>query len=551
MIFDQFEELYSKPELFGIFKAAKDLMLDVAGSKRNFVLGFAWKTDSTTQQDHPAYHMWHELADHRREYKLDVFDNGEISQSITQFEKEIGQKITAQSRHQIAHSSQGFPWLLKKLCINLYEGVSKGEGSESILVDLDAERLFESDLETLSQSEISCLKLVAEKAPADWSEIIEISGTDPLNSLIHKRLVIKSGDRLNVYWDIFKDYLLTGRVPAIPFNYIPTTDLTSMLNVCEKLEGNEFIDAIKLANSMSLNEKTVWNIGADLVMFGLAEREGTSFKLHRDMSVYSDKKALELLRSKLDKHSLKIALYKKMAGKLITNEQIKKTLILCLPKEKFGEKTWSTYTNRLRKFLICAGFLSPSGNNAIVQDSGTPIQNRLGLARTGRQGGQVFSHSVSPNAVIAILENIQNGETDPNNLSRNALAVLKRFGLITVEANTIILNKTILDEYNGSLEAIWSSAKNEISLIRCVDLLNQNPSITNKELARQINDEFKLDWSDGSIKRNGGILKQWSGWLKEGIDNSCIPHPPGRTSDDIQPSDTPELLGLIETQSGE
>ena len=83
LVFDQFEELYSKPELFGIFNAAKDLMLDVASSQSNLVLGFAWKTDSTTQQDHPAYHLWHELADHRREYRLDVFERGETSKSIT------------------------------------------------------------------------------------------------------------------------------------------------------------------------------------------------------------------------------------------------------------------------------------------------------------------------------------------------------------------------------------------------------------------------------------------------------------------------------------
>ncbi len=253
LVFDQFEELYSKPELFGIFKAAKDLMLDVAGCKRNFVLGFAWKTDSTTQQDHPAYHMWHELADHRREYRLDVFDNGEISKSITTFEKEIKQKISAETRHQISNSCQGFPWLLKKLCINLYEGMSKGEGSESLLVDLDAERLFQSDLESLSPQEMTCLKLVAQKAPADWSEIIEISGTSVLNNLVNKRLVIKSGDRLNIYWDIFKDYLLTGRVPVIPFNYIPSSDLSSMLNICKFLVNEKFISSLNLAEIATLN----------------------------------------------------------------------------------------------------------------------------------------------------------------------------------------------------------------------------------------------------------------------------------------------------------
>jgi hypothetical protein len=75
-----------------------------------------------------------------------------------------------------SNSSQGFPWLLKKLYINLYEGMSKGEGSKSLPIDLDAERLFQSDLDSLSSQEMTCLKLVAQKAPADWSEIIEISG---------------------------------------------------------------------------------------------------------------------------------------------------------------------------------------------------------------------------------------------------------------------------------------------------------------------------------------------------------------------------------------
>jgi len=528
LIFDQFEELYSKPELFGIFNSAKDLMLDVAGCKRNFVLGFAWKTDSTTQQDHPAYHMWHELSDHRREYKLDVFDSGEISQSITKFEKEIGQKITAESRHQITHSSQGFPWLLKKLCINLFEGISKGEGSESILVDLDAGRLFETDLESLSPSELTCLKLVAQKAPADWSEIIEISGTATLNNLVHKRLVIKSGDRLNIYWDIFKDYLLTGRVPVIPFNYIPTTDLASMLNVCKTLEEVRFIDSVELSRSVSLNEKTIWNIGADLVMFGLAERDGTSFKLHRNMPNYSEEVALKLLRSQLDKHSLKITLYKKMAGKTIEPYQIKEILISCLPKAKYGEKTWATYSNRLTKFLVYAGFLSRAGNKIIVQDSGAPALDRQELARIGKQRGRVFSVSASPYAVFEAIELVKKGNLEPKDISRNALAVLKRFELVTTKGNVVTLNNESIEKYGGAIEAIWSVAKNERSLTRCIEILNKTPDISSKDLAKQISDEFDLDWSDGSKTRNGGILKQWSGWVNEGIQTSSIPVPPGR-----------------------
>ena len=52
--------------------------------------------------------------------------------------------------------------------------------------------------------------------------------------------------------------------------------------------------------------------------------------------------------------------------------------------------------------------------------------------------------------------------------------------------------------------------------------------MSSKDLAKQISDEFDLDWSDGSKTRNGGILKQWSGWVNEGIQTSSIPVPPGR-----------------------
>jgi hypothetical protein len=534
LVFDQFEELYSKPELFGIFKAAKDLMLDVAGCQRNIVLGFAWKTDSTTQQDHPAYHMWHELADHRREYRLDVFDNGEIAKSITTFEKEIGQKVTAETRHQISHSCQGFPWLLKKLCINLYEGISKGEGSESLLVDLDAGRLFESDLESLSQQEMACLKLVAQKAPADWSEIIETSGTSVLNNLVNKRLVIKSGDRLNIYWDIFKDYLLTRRVPIIPFNYIPTSDLSSMLNICKLLVAEQFISSVELARKAKLNEKTVWNIGADLVMFGLAERDSTTFKLHQSMQRYSEQAALKLLRIKLDKHSLKILLYKKYAGKTIEPETVKDTLKASLPKAKYGEKTWRTYSNRLTNFLIHAGFLARAGQNIITQDSGSPSVDRQEIARTGKQRGKVFSVSVSPYAVFEAINAISTGANKVGNISRNSLSVLKRFDLVSVHNGIISLNTESINKYGGALESIWSVAKNEGSLIKCIEILRQYSDISVRDLAEIISTEFGLKWSEGSKIRNGGILKQWSTWVKEGIETSNIPAPPGRPNKALQ-----------------
>jgi hypothetical protein len=534
LIFDQFEELYSKPELFGIFKAAKDLMLDIASSKSNIVLGFAWKTDSTTQQDHPAYHLWHELSDHRKEFRLDVFENGEISNSLTKFEKEIGQKISADIRHQISQVSQGFPWLLKKLCINLYEGIVKGENTDSLFVDLDIKRLFEADLDVLTHQESVCLRLIARKAPADWSEIIETSGTAVLNSLVHRRLVIKSGDRLNVYWDIFKDYLLSGNVPVVPYNYTPSSDVSSLLKVCTKLHIGKYITSNEIGQKTGLNEKTIWNIGADLVMLGLAERDGTSFKVSNKLSNNDGESILKSLRNTMSKHALKILLFKSHAGKTINQDTILENLKACIPRAKFGDKTWNTYCNRLTNYLIHSGLLLQAGRNIVVQDTGTVILDREGQARRVTQRGKVFSISVSPFSVLTEMEKILSSGAKIEDVQRNALYVLQRFELVTVDHGLVTLNVGSIEKSGGNKEAIWASAKNESSFLTCIELMRVNPNSDAKKIAEEISNQFGLKWSEGSKVRNGGILKQWSTWVKEGFELTTVPIPPGRPNKSFQ-----------------
>ena len=74
-----------------------------------------------------------------------------------------------------------------------------------------------------------------------------------------------------------------------------------MLKVGEVLEKDQFQTSEGIAKKASLNERTVWNIGADLVLFGVAERQGTSFKLHRDMADRTVRGILSRIRIKIDK----------------------------------------------------------------------------------------------------------------------------------------------------------------------------------------------------------------------------------------------------------
>ena len=281
---------------------------------------------------------------------------------------------------------------------------------------------------------------------------------------------------------------------------------------------------------MGLNERTVWNIGADLVMLGLAERDGTSFKISKKLGANDEKSILNLLRETLAKHALKVALFKNHSGKTISVDTVREIFSDCMPKAKFSENTRNTYANRLTNYLIYTGYLLRAGSYLVVQDTGAPVLDRDGLSRRGNQRGKVFSVSVSPLATYIAFSNIPDDGVTIQGIGRNELSVLKRFELVTVKNNIVFRNSESISKSGGTKEAIWAAAKNEKSLLRCIEIMQDNPDISSKDIAAKISDEYSLIWSEGSKKRNGGILKQWSLWIKEGIDFSNIPHPPGRSN---------------------
>ena len=140
-----------------------------------------------------------------------------------------------------------FAWNLTCINVKWKKTIKKNEGRQLVssllrvtkgevccdlglwsLADLDVARLFANDLEQLSQQERTCLDIIVNRAPADWCEIIELSSVAGVNQLVHKRMVIRSDDRLNIYWDIFKD------------NYTPTSDFFALMSLVRELKADEF-----------------------------------------------------------------------------------------------------------------------------------------------------------------------------------------------------------------------------------------------------------------------------------------------------------------------
>ncbi len=162
IFFDQFEELLYKADLVEVFDEMRRICAAVEEAQANVVIGFSWKTDGVIPTEHRAYHMWHTLADRRYEIELTPFSEHEVGLAINRFARELGHPLIPQLRRVLHDHCQGFPWLLKKLCVHILELFRGGTEQADILnSSMNIQALFKKDLENLSSVETACIKQIA------------------------------------------------------------------------------------------------------------------------------------------------------------------------------------------------------------------------------------------------------------------------------------------------------------------------------------------------------------------------------------------------------
>lgn len=534
LVFDQFEELYSKSELFAVFEEAKRLMFSTISASSNLVLGFAWKTDSTVPQDHPAYHMWHQLSDHRFEVALKPFSHSDAEQSLNMFEAELRERIRPELRKYLLENSQGYPWLLKKLCIHFYEQLQNGVSQQEMANrSLDISSLFDQDLNSITDAEMGCLKLVAKNAPMDWYEVLESAGHGVVQSLQHKRLLIRRGDKLNLYWDIFRDYVLYETVPSIPFTYIPQSpSLDALLRVSLELDNVEGKTIKDLADSSKLQESTVRNIIHDLDQFGIISISGSEIMVDSHLSELDARSILCSIRLSFKRHALTDMLRKHNNVKSAETDQIINYLKLLNPTAQYHIRTWTTYANRMAVWLQAFGLITRSSNGVTYNDLGDIVDD--GAKKwTGERKRIVFLGDTSPAKVVEALDILKGGVKSQVSMKkqgyRNACAVLYRFRLVELTSAGKYRVSEDCAEYPTSVESVWVEARREDSLKFVIDRLTAEPSIRSIQLGKLVAESFGRDWKKTSWKRIGTSLRQWAIWLMSPVGKTgSFPTPPGR-----------------------
>ena len=282
IIFDQFEDVFRKEDLF---RAFHKLMMDVHDQQGFFTLGFSWKSEISIPIDNPAYSLWQQARNLAETFRLDEFFGFEVDQVLRQLEQLSGNQLPADLKRKLKESSQGFPWLTKKLSIHCYHQMQKGVAPEDLVdQNLNIKELFSEDTETLSSEEARALELIAQRGYDgnlfDVAEIDDKIREQEINSLLGKRLIVRSGAKYNVYWDVFRDFIVEGVAPNLGESFL----LRQYPAMCEKTmefiinkapcKLEDIMSGVELKNS---KEGTVLNRVRELRYIGAVNKVGSDY----------------------------------------------------------------------------------------------------------------------------------------------------------------------------------------------------------------------------------------------------------------------------------
>ncbi|PGD18785.1 hypothetical protein COM35_00410 [Bacillus toyonensis] len=517
LCFDQFEEIFSKNELADLFESIRKLAIAIDAAKENIILGFAWKTDGTTPTDHPAYYMWQSLSDRRREFQLSTFTPKEINRALGIFSKELGQSLNPNLKKYLIDHCQGYPWLLKKLCIHVHSLIKSGIKQNEIMgKGLDIESLFERDLSELSASELACLKRIANESPADFFKIDQDFGSETVHSLLNRRLIIRKAHKLILYWDIFRDYVLTGSVPQITITYIPQGNLNKYNDLLQLLLNEREMSLSDIAKNLKMTIKASENLIRDMVMFGNVTRQGEKITLLQETEIEAINKAYSFFNSHI---LLKTLVAQHGEGFGITLQEFEKTFISLYKESKFSEKTSSVYINKVINWFLGLNIIRFNQGKItyLSEKVSTPKQILIPNVRiTVNARIHPFLGSAPAERVLELIMKVKDEINNEEELKRfglrNAITVLKSLGLAIKQVDTLKL-VNLDDDY----EIIVARKVLETETIQLIEhYIKEHEVAPNaKELGTIVAGLLNKEWKDASKTRTGLALLKWHKWATE------------------------------------
>jgi len=516
LVFDQFEAIIHRNDLRPVFERLRMLALFVEEFRGSFIIGFSWKTDGTVGSDNPGYHMWHSLADRRRDFEVDRFTRDDADQFINLAIKGASVALPKAITKYILEQYAGYPWLLKKLIKHSVDLIKKSNGTQNISSYFDVKTLFDNDLQELSVTEIAALKFIAKGAPIEHHIVEEKYNANAISVLIDKRLLIKTGSQLNLYWDTFRDYLLFGQLPQIPNTYVPTLSVRKIRSVIRLITQSKTATYKKLGSLLGISAATADNTVRDLTNMGLVSSNRTTsvFTSNCQSPMDATRVVIKFLESHAVFHKARDLIN---SGFFPTVAQMEEVVRDDYAFISIDSRTLRTYVRKILVYCLDFGLLEKRRREFKL---GMPVSNILDGTKRNilLDDGDIFRGAAPPDRVIELLNSLRQGrcqtlrEASRSKL-RNAVYAASRLGLVVHRDGSVLPVSAVLTTSDIKSLVIESASRVEPiqTVFANIDIEEMNAD----EVGGYLSDLFELNWSPSSCRRYGTSIRDWCIWLRE------------------------------------
>lgn len=513
IFFDQFENVFRNARLTQEFR---DLALGIREIKAPIIIGFSWKTDLVGLTESYPYQLRDEIRGAALVLNVEPFGPKEVGILLARLAKATGMPLSSDLRQRLREYSQGLPWLLKKLASHILIQIQAGTTEETLLAEaLNIERLFEQDLSALETQEIEALKLIAREAPVPASDIAERVSPKVMQSLVDQRLIVKVGERLDTYWDTFREFLITGKV-AIEDTYILRQRAPGTSNLLKYIvsSGGE-VTALDISRELSISLNGVLNLSKDLRQLGiLAPKSGT---LQLAEQLRADKLTEQQLKDRVAKALRKHKVFSRLQqlllaapSQVISIDDIAKQMPTLFPAMEARSNTWKVYSLAFASWFDYAELMQLRGK--LLCSPTSPSNTRL--LGDWKKGGRRTFPQTRPKFALKFLHAITSAK-DTDFLSpstkNKAISDLQCLGIID-DAGKIAnetLAASLLDKINGA--AVLMERLNKVPGGQAaLQLLKEQADASPEKIGCLLKEAYGHPWADSTTRMAGNTFRAWA-----------------------------------------
>ncbi len=519
IFFDQFENVFKSESLTRSFR---DLSTGVRELSVPLVVGFAWKTDLVGWTEGHPFQLRDEIRANSTVLAVEPFDSNEVSTLLGRLERELHEKLSPDLRSRLREYSQGLPWLLKKLSDHVLREIRSGVTQEQLIAEaLNVQGLFDADLAELSPPEQETIKYAARYAPLPASEVTERFGPEAIQSLVDRRLLVQIGERLDTYWDTFRDYLNTGRVPVEDSYILRQTpnSVARLLPLVIRAGGS--IGVKELREELQTSTNVVFNLSRELRLLGMTVYDPNRVTIVDEILTSTTREAVlrRHVAQALKRHkaySTLIALADRSGGSA-TAAAFADELPRAFPAVAVKRITWNRYARVYLAWFAYAGLARELAGRWSPRPDGDAESTTRLLSKRPIMRTKPAIPQEHPRHSLEILRDLGKRvvvSLPPDRSPyRDAVRTLLALGAVEVDhdATVRLARKDLVDEHgivNGQalLELLESVPGGRQGL----EHLRRNPGAPPSTLGTTVREAIGASWTDWSTHGVGSALRAWA-----------------------------------------